>query len=752
MNQGKKNPGEWQHTQNEQDTGLHLVSAARPLKKPADYEVKELDRARRWILHEVMDDAERKRSRDAGIDEWRTGRVLFIDGPRGAGKTSFLLTMLQHWQIGAPNSADLAADWQKQIPGFNVLFPILDFDPLPPSMPLHAWLLEPWRFFIKNKLPRSQGCDSEDLQEQLADLAERAILGFTSVRPEDAGAVAKALAYRDQASGLLDTQKKWRRFVDTVVCRRHGCKDEQCEGNHRQLFVIAIDDVDLQVEKIPSLLHAVRLLWHPNVLYILTGNMDHMEFLIELDYAAQHKHLGAVCCTQLGATTNDKIGGHASHLKEALIEKAIPSHATIFLRHLRAQEILEYSIEQSPGAPTSGTSNHRTLKERLGEKWSDVLTQTRELELCSARRLEYVVDRFARHPGKGSSPDAIMSHLCKIGTQRSSSAGLLPRGTLQTQLAEPIQELAGDRLELVITNKPQVAFLPRGEVNRLTLSEANKALLMQLAVERKIIGEEFGFYWQPVAGFIATQVDWDSQEKDVDGGAVFHWPWLVRPQATQLVLEGDKRVAEVSATVIDPSLRRLGEDTPLRWIEINIKWWFEQHPKTRGQSSPPSTPRSLLKEPEKDRHMRLDRWKESIVRRMRLIRQVSDVEKEEVDRWLVELSVMTAPYVGLPNHPDNRIAHLIREMLLRVNSDLREKLRREQWESRVVKDAIIAAQSRKRNRKDPGDAAFTSAAKSFLEQRKERRPEDDWWTWLKEGSEGGRKAQTAETPQKRPSK
>ncbi len=95
-----------------------------------------------WIKA-VVDDAARKKVPVDAIDERRSGRVLFIDGPRGAGKTSLLLTILKRWRNGSKTT-----DANEKGPcneNLRVLLPVLDFDPLPPGMPLHGWLIEAWR-------------------------------------------------------------------------------------------------------------------------------------------------------------------------------------------------------------------------------------------------------------------------------------------------------------------------------------------------------------------------------------------------------------------------------------------------------------------------------------------------------------------------------------------------------------------------------------------------------------------------------
>jgi hypothetical protein len=53
-----------------------------------------------------------------------------------------------------------------------------------------------------------------------------------------------------------------------------------------------IDDVDLQVHRIRELLPALRMLYHPNVFFIVAGDRGHMLDMLELDFQGQQRKLG----------------------------------------------------------------------------------------------------------------------------------------------------------------------------------------------------------------------------------------------------------------------------------------------------------------------------------------------------------------------------------------------------------------------------------------------------------------------------
>lgn len=80
------------------------------------------------------------------LAEERRQRVLLLDGGRGTGKTSFLLTLINRWNQAAGD--ELAARWElvaKESPKYVRVVRNLDFDPLPPRMPLLAGMVHAWR-------------------------------------------------------------------------------------------------------------------------------------------------------------------------------------------------------------------------------------------------------------------------------------------------------------------------------------------------------------------------------------------------------------------------------------------------------------------------------------------------------------------------------------------------------------------------------------------------------------------------------
>jgi len=710
---------------------LHLVSEARPIpwKQLSDPEQGQLKEADGWIKA-IVEDSTRKKTAVDKIDKNRSGRVLFISGRRGVGKTSLLLTLLDRWR-----GKEKDPDSGPKIPNLHVLLPVLDFDPLPRGMPLHGWLLEPWWQIAKDleaKGPR--GATPNDLSEMWANLFERVVIGWTRATVEGKGVVEKAIAYHEQSSGWIDTPSEWHEFVNTAVCRSVRCFETHCKEAHSHTFVVAIDDVDLQVEQVPQLLHAIRLLHHPNVVYVLTGNYDHMKLVLDLDYIGRHEQLTSTHRyreRRLGDELWEKIKESSLLLSDALLEKALPSHARLTLETLSAKTVLAMTVSDEL---VTKESERQTVGKVLAPNWSAVIEKVGDLPIATARRAQHAIDRHMGHSRRSSLTLTeeqrlqFVADLC--GTTIQSEDGEPPfrfmlRGRITTQLGATFRAWDGDRLKVMLTESPSFAFLPNfNEADPRVSEEAHRAVVVQLAVEKKL-ADALGLVWSPDAGVAATEVRWKSDLTNIDGRAVFRWPWLARPTASD-VLDLEDVAQKMSSKVPGNSQRDLNDEMIIVWLSKNIEWRYAWEDMTDHNNGGPCTS-----------------FKE-IADRLEDLCERGDEVRTDTTRWVGELLVMTAPYFGLPEN----VASVMRNQLGRRGiMPSRTALRTEQ--KRMVTNAIILGQSGfGRSRREsleggqqPSSPDFDAAVKEFLEHRRAMSLRDSkWWSWLKGGERSSRTA------------
>jgi hypothetical protein len=652
---------------------LRMVSDARAL----DWE--ELSNFERTLirndidpwLRSIFEDAIKKVSPDEPFEDGRRGRVLFIDGPRGAGKTSFLLTLLKLWRRDREDAARTPADTQiaippppEPIPELKVLR-LLDFDPLPEDLPIHGWLLEPWRKLLEQPLPTADDqAGREDLLDQLSVVFERAVIGWSKVRPQG-GAVQKALAYQEQASGWVDTYGKWVSFVNAVVCQYAGCHESDCRKRHRRLFVVAIDDVDLQVEQIPSLLHAIRLLRHPRVLYVLTGDYVHLRFCVELDYAARHVNLGRSRNSQgeslIDAHQSLKIQRHSDKLSSALLEKAIPDHSRCTLPYLALPDVLLFSrngkrvedildrvtwnmIWAEPSVDSTAEPKPSTAEEKKATPAVNAtasrtaLELARPLQFVTARRAQHAVDRLDPSPNdKLTHQLNFIGDLCETSVEQAAdnTYHFLLSGKLTTVHGSGLHAWRGDRLRVILSGRPELVFEPESQDRPplpRTGAEAHGAFILQLLTETNDRISAASLQWNPDEGIIRTEVEWNTGSAAVTNVAVFHWPWLARIRASSL-----HELKSISDTI---ALRASGfgaddldEEMLVEWFKHNILWHLAI---TNGKSPTVGDVRTI----------------KTISQFTAILKELQESAtggaRQDIDLWAIDLQVMTAPYWGLP--------------------------------------------------------------------------------------------------------
>jgi hypothetical protein len=189
------------------------------------------------------DDSERNPNNDtrtapsqppwAKTDIHRTPRVLLIDGARGTGKTSLMLTLVRACNEG--NNNDYYDDerndsaWAAPIhlAAVRAIQP-LDFDPMPPGLPLLAWFVQSFRPLVKWA---SGSCGTAD-RRGLGEVERRTTSGQTLEdkwqRLHDDAAVAwqeptGQSPYEGGEAQLKRIRKwsefaeDWHRFIDSLI-------------------------------------------------------------------------------------------------------------------------------------------------------------------------------------------------------------------------------------------------------------------------------------------------------------------------------------------------------------------------------------------------------------------------------------------------------------------------------------------------------------------------------------------------------
>src|SRR5262249_23439190 len=109
------------------------------------------------------------------------------------------------------------------------------------------------------------------------------------------------------------------------------------------LLVLPIDDADLQVERDRELILAIRLLYHPRLVYLLTGDIENLEYVLNLEVLSRMTKLDSFTDEEL----TDKSKEKARILFNSLRKKVLPSSHVLKMNRLTFSQILEWNEKTS---------------------------------------------------------------------------------------------------------------------------------------------------------------------------------------------------------------------------------------------------------------------------------------------------------------------------------------------------------------------------------------------------------------------
>ena len=301
----------------------------------------------------------------------RRPQVLLLDGARGTGKTSLLLTMAHRWNTH--DGCGVPRHDPGTLPKYLHPLRILEFDPLPPQMPLIAGIVQAWQPLAKKYDELSgqseEECDGEveTLEDQWNNLFRVAAVGWSPM-PTAKGLLEQVLDRQEQVSEWQRLGQRWYEFVEKVIaCGK--CLSNLHKLGGEPVFVVMIDDVDLQVERIRELLPALRSLYHPNVAFLVAAHWEHLVDTLKLDFLGQQNRLANRLenSNVLSAADDDKWSGTLAH---AAATKVFPLKNKWTLRKLTLHELLAFpNSGDNAAALEKGDASIRATMRTMLNKW-----------------------------------------------------------------------------------------------------------------------------------------------------------------------------------------------------------------------------------------------------------------------------------------------------------------------------------------------------------------------------------------------
>lgn len=325
-------------------------------------------------------------------------RVILFDGKRGTGKTATMLSALAKL-VEEPDRAGGARS-----PAPHLALTPVSFDDVPDDTHAFAFLataiarVVDW-LAARDGVPTA--CERRELQRQFRPLCETT-LGWG--RPgHDGRSLADVVAEQLEADkGWHGLRARWRAFLDLLF------RDLEATGRLTSggLLLMPIDDLDLQPGRARELLLAMRMISHPRLIYVMTGDSQHLGDLLSWEIEGELRER-----TRLGADGPESLRERAVELGHAQLLKAIPPSNTVplplwSLATFVQRAIARLKLEAAP--PNGGRDEPDTVQHEAGSHLRDRHQMERAAQLLEEHRNN---PRRAKHGLTARRSEAIWDRL-----------------------------------------------------------------------------------------------------------------------------------------------------------------------------------------------------------------------------------------------------------------------------------------------------------------------------------------------------
>lgn len=343
----------------------------------------------------------------AKIEKHRCHRIIMLDGMRGAGKTSLMLTLLNGWL--SPSEYGKNTDAFEGMDNVIKPLPPLDFDSLPPDLPLYNWIIQCFGPVV-DKLTGSKQQDGflgdyengneKSLRQRFRDLQQAAAIGWTAgmLKNQMSSGMDEFLLWQDQQqTDWQKLQNNWQCFLDQMF---KELEKSDLRFAKDALIAISIDDLDLQPSRLRELLLVLRSFHHDRLVYFLNGHMENLRTVLKAEYYLSFIQHGS----QFDEEFRDKIKEQAVILANALIEKAVPKSHLFSLSGLNLAD--EKAMEWTPKSGESGAETLDQILDNLNSDFAEFIKKKERLKLFQGglkipfRALQQFYDR---HHQSGNS-------------------------------------------------------------------------------------------------------------------------------------------------------------------------------------------------------------------------------------------------------------------------------------------------------------------------------------------------------------
>lgn len=330
---------------------------------------------------------------DRGLQFWldahRSSRIVMVDGDRGTGKTTALLSFVKACEvyrdgIGKPGQRSYPEDLEPSLALLGrrtVWLEPIDMEPLSPSINLLASILA--RIEAAAFPEAAAGEWSKQDRSALSDLlrlkTDVALSWHGNVRERashlDPDAYATEVMHAERARLALN--KRLRNLLHQLARNQAGNR----AGKENPIFVLPIDDFDLSPSRAVHLLSLLRMMSAPNLFIVVLGSLDMARTAFSLHFTGELLKAAAPA-TQDGCK-NLRIEATADQVAINGLRKLLPPNQRTRLGPMKAKTALDYHPDRRSDNGDRESSEAPSIADLL----ADVALIDQPLELDKIRAL-----------------------------------------------------------------------------------------------------------------------------------------------------------------------------------------------------------------------------------------------------------------------------------------------------------------------------------------------------------------------------
>ncbi len=327
--------------------------------RPFDWErltAHQVDAVKNVAAFLTEDLAEADRAADDGaslLDLRRKSRLAFIDGDRGTGKTSVLLTIQRILELDRlprlenDRYPDQILNLHDNKSRFKCL-ETLDMEPLAKSANLlaavFAQVINVFEYTARRDAGRlSSPLDDLDEHERLADelrrLSQSAVLAWDATNPRRAlhvdPTVFASEVLTSETAGI-ELNRKFTEVLDKLA------KSLSTKGKKNPIFILPVDDFDLSPTRCLELLRIVRMVSTPRLFFVIAGNTRIAERILRFECEGE---LAGLAGAFASGPEVEHIRGTAVEIAANNIRKLLPPQQRLRLAVLTADQALALKLQ-----------------------------------------------------------------------------------------------------------------------------------------------------------------------------------------------------------------------------------------------------------------------------------------------------------------------------------------------------------------------------------------------------------------------